>query len=82
MLEAVFYASSEVLQACDEQEQFTSLRGQLDLGSQLLIEARRTLLRTANPKRELILIDESVGLAVDQTGNSLLNLGDLGFYRI
>ena len=82
MLEAVFDASSEVLQASDEQEQVTSLRGQLYLRSQLLLEARRALLRTANPKRKLILVDEAVGVSVNQTGNRLLHLGDLRFYRI
>jgi hypothetical protein len=82
VLEAVFDASGEVLQACDEQEQFTSLRGQLYLGPQLLLDARRALLRTANPKRKLILVDEAVGVSVNQTGNGLFNLGDLRFYRI
>jgi len=38
--ETVFDTISEVLQACDQREQFTSWRGQMDLGSQLLIEAR------------------------------------------
>jgi len=32
VLEPVFDASSEVLQACDEPERFTSLRGQFDWG--------------------------------------------------
>ena len=81
-MEAVFDASSEVLQACDQQEQFTSLRGQLYLGPQLFLEARRALLRTANPKHKLILVDEAVGVSINQTGYGLLHLGDLRFYRI
>ena len=55
VLEPVFDAGSEVLQACDDQEQFASLRGQIRLGLQLLLEAPQALFRTANPKRELFL---------------------------
>jgi hypothetical protein len=58
------------------------LRGQLYLRPQLLLEARRALLRTANPKHKLILVDEAVGESVNQMGYGLLQLGDLRFYRI
>jgi hypothetical protein len=59
VLEPIFDAGSEVLQACDDQEQFASLRGQIGVGLQLPFEVRRAVLRTANPKRELILVEKT-----------------------
>jgi hypothetical protein len=82
VLEPVFDTGSEVLQACDDQEQFASLRGLIRLRLQLLIEAPQALFRTANPKRKLFFVEKTFGVTVDQTGNRLLKLDDLRFYRM
>jgi len=50
------------------------LRGQIHLRHQLPSEAPQALFRTANPKRELILLERTFGVTVDQTENRLLNL--------
>ena len=58
------------------------MRCQIGLGLQLLFEARQALFRTANPKRELVLVEKAFGVTIDQTRNRLLNLADLCFYRL
>jgi len=60
---------------------FTSLRRRLGLGPECS-SSRVAFLRTTNPKRELILVDEAVGIALDQAGNGLLDLGNLRFDRV
>ena len=50
LLQPLFDAGSEVLQASDDQEKFTSLRGQIGVGLQLPFEERR-----AEVRRELLL---------------------------
>ena len=48
----------------------------------MFVEPRGAFLRATNPKRELILVDEAVGIAVDRAGNGLPDLGNLRFYRV
>jgi hypothetical protein len=80
--EALFGASGGVLQARYEHESVHVAAPQLGLGPELFVEPRGAFLRTTNPKRELILVDEAVGIAVDRAGNGLLDLGNLRFYRV
>jgi hypothetical protein len=76
-IEAVFQCGGEVFQASDDQTQF-GLAGLLihDLLF-LVFEITQALAQTANPWLEFLLLDETLGIAVNQTGDALSHFNNL-----
>src|SRR4029434_11223174 len=71
----------EVLETANNQLQFPLHSGLISECLALLLQTSEALAQTGHPGLKLPLVDEALGITVDQPGHALAQLADLAFNR-
>src|SRR5215475_4774453 len=80
-LQAILEFGREVLETANNQLQFPLHSGLISERLALLLQPSEALAQTGHPGFKLPLVDEALGITVDQPGHALAQLADLAFNR-
>src|SRR5215470_18076074 len=80
-LQAILEFGREVLETANNQLQFPLHSGLISERLSLLLQTSKALAQTGHPGLKLPLVDEALGITVDQPGDALAQLADLAFNR-
>src|SRR5262245_38179455 len=80
-LQAIMECGREVLETANNQLQFPLQGGLIGERLALLLQTSEALAQTGHPGLKLPLVDEALGITVDQPGHALAQLADLAFNR-